>query len=115
MDFIDLHCDTATEAMHRSVHLTEPHLHIHLPVTKKIERHCQCFAIYCPDTVRGEDAFNYYTMAKHYFERELERFPRLFEQVRAAGDIDVVDVILIRGENRRGAYRGGRRGAERQT
>lgn len=88
MDFIDLHCDTATEAMHRSVHLTEPHLHIHLPVTKEIERYCQCFAIYCPDTVRGEDAFNYYTMAKHYFERELERFSRLFEQVRDAGDID---------------------------
>ena len=70
MDFIDLHCDTATEAMHRSVHLTEPHLHIHLPVTKEIERHCQCFAIYCPDTVRGEHA-SVRDMARH-IERMLE-------------------------------------------
>ena len=74
MDFIDLHCDTITEAMHHSVDLTEPHLNIHLPVAKEIERHCQCFAVYCPDTVRGEDAFNYYTMAKHYFQRELAKF-----------------------------------------
>lgn len=88
MDFIDLHCDTATEAMHHSVHLTEPQLHVHLPVTKEIERYCQCFAIYCPDTIRGEDAFNYYTMAKRYFQRELAEFPQLFEQVHTAEDID---------------------------
>ncbi len=88
MDFIDLHCDTATEAMHHSAHLTEPQLHVHLPVTKEIEHHCQCFAIYCPDTIRGEDAFNYYTMAKHYFQRELKELPRLLEQVHTAADID---------------------------
>ena len=88
MDFIDLHCDTITEAMHHSVDLTEPHLNIHLPVAKEIERHCQCFAVYCPDTVRGEDAFNYYTMAKHYFQRELAKFPQLLEQIHTAADID---------------------------
>ncbi len=87
MDFIDLHCDTATEAMHHSTHLTEAQLNVHLPVTKEIERHCQCFAIYCPDTIRGEDAFNYYTMAKHYFQRELAEFPQLLEQVHTAADI----------------------------
>lgn len=88
MDFIDLHCDTITEAMHHSVDLTEPHLNIHLPVAKEIERYCQCFAVYCPDTVRGEDAFNYYTMAKHYFQRELAKFPQLLEQIHTAADID---------------------------
>lgn len=88
MDFIDLHCDTATEAMHHSVDLTEPHLNVHLPVAKEIKRHCQCFAIYCPDTIRGEDAFNYYTMAKHYFQRELAKIPQLLEQVHTAADID---------------------------
>lgn len=89
MDFFDLHCDTLTTAMQRSSDLTEKDLHIHFPiVNEKIRRHCQCFAVYCPDTIRGDDAFNYYTMAKHYFERELNMFSQYFGQVRSSADID---------------------------
>lgn len=88
MDFFDLHCDTVTSAMQRSVDMTHGYLDISFPVTEKIKRHCQCFAIFCPDTIKGEDAFSYYTMAKHYFCDQLADFPQYFEQVRTAGDID---------------------------
>lgn len=90
MDFFDLHCDTLTQAMQRSVHITEPHLQLHFPISSEIKHHCQCMAIYCPDTIRGEDAFNYYTMAKHFFKRELKEFSQYFEQVSTAGDIEKI-------------------------
>ena len=88
MDFFDLHCDTLTTAMQNSSDLTEKHLHMHFPIDRKIKKHCQCFAVYCPDMIRGDDAFNYYTMTKHYFERELKTLPQYFEQVHSFADID---------------------------
>lgn len=88
MDFFDLHCDTITSAMQRSVDLTNGYLDISFPKNEEIKRHCQCFAIFCPDTIKGEDAFNYYTMAKHYFCDQLLEYPQYFEQVHSAEDID---------------------------
>lgn len=90
MDFFDLHCDTVTQAMQRSAHMIEPDLQLHFPIGTEIKRHCQCMAIYCPDTIRGEDALNYYIMAKHFFQRELEEFSQYFEQVSIAEDIEKI-------------------------
>ena len=78
MDFFDLHCDTLTTAMFHSADLTEMNLDMSFPINPDIKRHCQCFAVFCPDTVRGEDAFNYYTMVKHYFAAQLEKYPEYF-------------------------------------
>ena len=88
MDFFDLHCDTITTAMHQSVGLNCDHLDISFPKCDEIAKHCQCFAIFCPDVIFGEDAFNYYTMAKHFFENQLKEFPQYFEQAKTSGDID---------------------------
>ena len=88
VDFFDLHCDTLTSAMQRSVDMTNGYLDISFPITEEIKRHCQCFAVFCPDTIKGEDAFNYYTMARHYFRDQLEAFPQYFEQVHTGEDID---------------------------
>ena len=88
MDFFDLHCDTITTAMHQSVGLDCSYLDISFPKNEKIERHCQCFAIFCPDVISGEDAFNYYTMSKHFFKNQLAEFSQYFEQVKTSEDIE---------------------------
>ena len=88
MDFFDLHCDTVTTAMHQSVGLDCDYLDISFPKNEEIKRHCQCFAIFCPDVISGEDAFNYYTMSKHFFENQLAEFPQFFEQAKTIGDVD---------------------------
>ncbi|MBQ6878272.1 MAG: membrane dipeptidase [Oscillospiraceae bacterium] len=90
MDFFDLHCDTITTALHQSCNLDCGYLDISFPRNEKINRHCQCFAIFCPDVISGEDAFNYYTMSKHFFDAQLNKFPQYFEQVKKAGDIDMI-------------------------
>ncbi len=88
MDFFDLHCDTITTAMHQSVNFDCDFLDISFPKNEKIKRHCQIFAIFCPDVISGEDAFNYYTMSEHFFESQLERFSQYFEQARNIRDVD---------------------------
>ncbi len=88
MDFFDLHCDTITTAMHQSVDLDCDYLDISFPKNEEIKRHCQCFAIFCPDVISGEDAFNYYTMSKHFFENQLSKFPEFFSQAKTIGDVD---------------------------
>lgn len=88
MDFFDLHCDTLTTALHRSSGLDCGYLDISFPINQEIKRHCQCFAIFCPDVISGEDAFNYYTMSKHFFDAQLEKFPQYFEQSKTAEDIE---------------------------
>ena len=88
MDFFDLHCDTITTALHQSCGLDCKYLDISFPKNENIKRHAQCFAIFCPDVISGEDAFNYYTMAKHFFDAQLSEFPQHFEQAKTAFDID---------------------------
>ncbi len=87
MDFFDLHCDTITTAMHQSCGLDCSYLDISFPVNGELSRHCQCFAIFCPDVISGEDAFNYYTMAKHFFRDQLAEFPQFFKQAKNACEI----------------------------
>lgn len=88
MDFFDLHCDTITTALHQSCGVDCGYLDISFPRNSEIKRHCQCFAIFCPDVISGEDAFNYYTMSKHFFENQLSKYPQYFEQAKASPDID---------------------------
>ena len=90
MDFFDLHCDTLTSAMQRSVDITCERLDISFPKSEEIKRHAQCFAVFCPDTISGEDAFNYYTMTKHYFQNQLSAFSQYFEQAKTGSDIEKI-------------------------
>ncbi len=88
MDFFDLHCDTVTTAMQHSCNLTEESLDISLPINPEIKRHCQCFAVFTPDVISGNDAFNYYNIAVRFFKSQLEKYPQYFEQVNCSADID---------------------------
>ncbi len=88
MDIFDLHCDTVTTAMRKNCDLTENGLDISFPVTPKIKRHCQCFAIFCPDNLTGDDAFDFYNSAKDFFCAQTEKYPQYFEQVYCGADID---------------------------
>lgn len=90
MDFFDLHCDTLTTAMHQSCGLDCKYLDISFPKNEEIKKHCQCFAIFCPDVISGEDAFNYYTMAKHFLDDQLAIFPQYFEQVKRGKNIEAI-------------------------
>ena len=87
MDFFDLHCDTATSAMEKEVDFTNEELHIHYPLNKKIEKHCQCFAIFCPDEIRGEAAFEYYKRAEQYLSVQCAKLNNVLEEIKSFTDV----------------------------
>lgn len=88
MDFFDLHCDTTTSAMEKGLDFSDKRLDIHFPITEKIGKHVQCFAIFTPDSYRGKPAVKYYERAKLYFSEQLKRFSPYAEQVLQFKDID---------------------------
>lgn len=87
MKVFDLHCDSLTCAMIHSSDMAEKHLDISIDECKN-EEYCQCFAVFCPDTIRGEDAWNYYTMAHHYFKNQLLKYGDLISQSKCFDDIE---------------------------
>lgn len=87
MNYIDLHCDSLTTALQNSSDMDCDRLQVSLGKTASLEKYCQCFAVFLPDTIRGEDAWNYYQIIRHYFDRQLAKFSDRWEQVKAGSDI----------------------------
>ena len=87
MDIFDLHCDTTTSAMEKGLDFTDENLHIHYPLNEKIKKHCQCFAIFCPDEIRGEAAFEYYQKAKNYLDIQCKDLSFWLERAKSFEDI----------------------------
>jgi len=87
LNHFDLHCDTLTCALGHSADMDCDLLQASLSKRASLENYCQCFAVFLPDTIRGDDAWNYYQIVKHYFERQLEKFSDRWEQARDASEI----------------------------
>lgn len=70
MYFFDLHCDTATEAMKKGVGLL--HNGLQLDINKlKENRLCHSYAVFIPDTLRGEDAWQYFMRCCGYWKKQI--------------------------------------------
>lgn len=57
MRFFDLHCDTLYECEKKGISLCSNRLHLDLQRGKRYAPWCQVFAVWIPDTLRGEPAF----------------------------------------------------------
>lgn len=56
MRLFDLHCDTLYECYHRGQSLCDNSLHVDLRRASVFERYAQVFAVWMPDSLRGEAA-----------------------------------------------------------
>lgn len=106
----DLHCDTLDRlALHGSAEypafapqdemvpharmssLADNDAHISLQRTSRFAW-CQCFAVFVPDELRGDDAWRFFEYVRAYFENQMAAHPELVEQVLDARDIaEVLD------------------------
>ena len=68
MNFFDLHCDTATEAMKIHAGLYGSGLQLDLDRWQGGSL-CQSYAVFIPDTLRGEPAWQYFVV-QYLLERE---------------------------------------------
>ncbi len=71
MNFFDLHCDTIGECRNKNLKLRSNNLHIDLLRGAEIENWKQVFAVWIPDTLRGEAAFRYFLDVYECYKTEL--------------------------------------------
>lgn len=71
MNLFDLHCDTAGECFNKKLPLFNGEQHINLCKAKHLDKWTQVFAIWIPDTLRGEDARKYFENVLLNFKNEI--------------------------------------------
>jgi membrane dipeptidase len=70
MHYFDLHCDTITECFIKNCGLYENDLHISIKKAQVFETWAQVFAVWMPDDMRGEAAWNRFCGAQAVLKRE---------------------------------------------
>lgn len=76
MNFFDLHCDTATEAMKRHAGLRGNGLQLDLDRWQGGSL-CQSYAVFIPDTLRGEAAWQYFIQCSDYWKARIAETPEM--------------------------------------
>ena len=88
MRYFDLHCDTMTECAVKDIPLRENTLHVSLEQVKDWEHYVQCYAVWLPDDLRGEAAWQRFLQVAERFAREVGENAGSLEQLRGPGDLD---------------------------
>lgn len=73
MRVFDLHCDTITECFQRGLSLVgNRELHISLKRGQGYAPWYQCFAVWIPDTLRGQAALSFFQTVAAYFQQNVK-------------------------------------------
>ena len=94
MRYFDLHCDTITEAFAQGQHLQTNGLQVSFAHAAVLERYCQLFAVFIPDTLRGQDAFDYFQRVADFFYQEIAACPAVSLWCPDAQSASPIQVIL---------------------
>ena len=72
MRLFDLHCDTITKLFAQKQSLLDGDAQINLSKSAKLDRWNQVFAIFIPDSLRGEAAFRYFLDVSEYYKNQIK-------------------------------------------
>jgi len=90
---IDLHCDTLTRDQYAKGRtpgtgtLNDPGFHLALGKMPPDARWVQCFAIFIPDQLRGQDAIDFFDRYAAYFRAQMAQYQDLAAPCRTAGEL----------------------------
>ncbi len=90
MRLFDLHCDTLGECLRTGKSLVRSDLQLDLERGRSFSRWAQCFAVWIPDELRGEEAVRYFDDAADLLEREAARCPQLC-LIRSGAELDSLE------------------------
>lgn len=84
MYYFDMHCDTVTMAERQKKPLWQNGMHLDLSL---LPEGCltECYAIFIPDTMRGEPAWEYFLRCAAYYRDEIAKCP-LIEPIETISD-----------------------------
>lgn len=88
MRLFDLHCDTVGECWKQQCDLFENNLHLSLRRGSVYTPWRQVFAIFIPDTVRGDAAWAYFQRAHDYFMDQLAKHGDVLALCRTGGEMN---------------------------
>lgn len=92
MRYFDLHCDTITECYKREKSLRRNAFHIDLERAEAFETYVQCFAVWIPDDLRGDAAFQRFCAIADRLDREIAENAARLLRCRKPGDLKGVEV-----------------------
>ena len=87
MKLFDLHCDTIERMEELGEDMLTDKTQLSLKYLPQMEKWCQTFAIFIPDSKRGADAVSYYEQVLAYFHKMLEKHADIVEMANTADDI----------------------------
>ena len=73
MRFLDLHCDTVTECRDKGYALSDNPLHLDVRRASAFDAWVQVFAIWIPDTLRGDEAWDWFDRNYHFYIDETDK------------------------------------------
>lgn len=79
MRLFDLHCDTLYECYTKDVSLDKNTLHVDMERGSKFDRWIQVFAVWMPDSVRGEEAWRQCAAILQSAHHFAARYPQMFQ------------------------------------
>ena len=87
MKLFDLHCDTIERMEELGENMLTDKTQLSLKYLPQMEKWCQTFAIFIPDSKRGADAVSYYEQVLAYFHKMLQKHADIVEMANTADDI----------------------------
>lgn len=73
MIYSDLHCDTVTRCFEKGESLFDAKGHINSFKIEQLTKYRQCFALFTPDSKRGDAAFFYFKKLVDFYAMEIEK------------------------------------------
>ena len=95
MRLFDLHCDTLTECYDKGENLLENHRHVDLARGGKLEAWAQLFAVWMPDSLRGEAAFDRCCAVLDFAREQAGRYPGRLGIVEDAAGLRDTHLLYI--------------------
>lgn len=71
MRLFDLHCDTITKLFAENQQLFDGNSQVNIKKTECLDRWNQVFAIFIPDTMRGESALEYFLEVSRFYKHQI--------------------------------------------
>ena len=76
----DRHCDTLTECFQHGDSLYENERHLSIKRGKRYRTWFQCFAVWIPDSLRGEAAFRRFEETAEFLNHEIKEYPEKLQK-----------------------------------
>ena len=88
MRFFDLHCDTLYELTKHEEDIFKNELNVSISSSLRYKPYLGCFAIWIPDNLRGEEAFELFEKCSSKLEFEVQKYSRYFNQIKDLKDLE---------------------------